>query len=189
MTSHPNMEPRQKKDGFRSLRTILLNKRSTELVRLIGELYGLSRENQRFLSARLGDPAKQKESYKRIVAEAMFPDPLRKGAEVRIADAKKAISQYERAAGDDAGTIDLMLTFVEEGTAFATDLGYGDDAFFSSLENMLSRTLERLGESSPAIRQTIQPRLVSLRNASRGIGWGYGDFVADAVARAVPAAE
>src|SRR5262249_25491895 len=59
-------------------------------------------ENQRFLAARLRDPAKQKESYKRIIADAMFPDHLREGAEVRSADAKKAISQYERAAGDEA---------------------------------------------------------------------------------------
>ena len=183
------MEPRQKSDGFRSFRTILLKKSNAELVRLIGELYGLSRENQRFLSARLDDPAKHKDSYKRIVADAMFPDPLRKGAEVRIADAKKAISQYERAAGDDAGTIDLMLTFVEQGTAFTADLGYREDAFFSSLETMLSRTLERLAKSSPAIRKAIKPRLLSLRDAARGIGWGYGDFVVDAVDRAVPEGE
>jgi hypothetical protein len=38
---------------------------------------------------------------------------------------------------DAAGTAELMLTFVERGTGFAADLGYGDEDFFSSLEGML----------------------------------------------------
>jgi hypothetical protein len=79
-----------------------------------------------------------------------------------------------------------MLIFVEQGTAFAADVGYGDDAFFSSLENMLSRTLERFQKSPPDIQQAIKPRLLDLPGAARDIGWGYGDFVADAVADAVP---
>jgi len=45
-----------------------------------------------------------------------------------------------------------MLIFVEKRTAFAADVGYGDDAFFSSLENMLSRTLERFQHSPPMSR-------------------------------------
>jgi hypothetical protein len=182
------MEAKHKPDGFRAYRARLLKQRPAELVQLIGELYRLSRENRRFLSARLGDGSKQTEEYRQLVADAMFPDPLRKGAEVRIAEAKKAISQYERATGDGAGTLDLMLTFVEQGTAFAADVGYGDDAFFSSLESMLSRTLERFRKSPRDIQKAITPRLLDLPGEARDIGWGYGDFVADAVAHAVPEA-
>src|SRR5947199_7247850 len=159
------MEAKQKPDGFRVYRAALLKYRTSELVQLIGELYRLSRENRRFLSARLGDGSQQMDAYRQLVADAMFPDPLRKGAQVRIADAKKAISQYERATGDGAGTLDLMLTFVEQGTAFAADVGYGDDAFFSSLEDMLSRTLERFRKSPSDIPQPIQPRLIDLAGA------------------------
>jgi hypothetical protein len=121
--------------GFAKIRSTLLRQQPVQLIRVIGELYRLSKENQRFLEARFADASKQLHAYRRLVADCLFPDPLRKGAKVRIVEAKRAISQYERATGDTAGTVDLMLTFVERGTSFAGDLGYGEDAFFISLEN------------------------------------------------------
>jgi hypothetical protein len=111
--------------GFGRIRSTLLKQRPTHLVRLIGELYRLSRENQRFLEARLGEAPQQLARYQQLVADCLSPDPFRKSAKVRIAEAKRAISQYQRATRDDAGTVDLMLIFVEQGTGFALDVGYG----------------------------------------------------------------
>jgi hypothetical protein len=85
-----------------------------------------------------------------------------------------------------AGTLDLMLTFVENGTGLAADVGYGDDQFFSSLESMLSRAVEMLGKCGEDLIRRMQPRLVRLRAAARDIGWDYGDFVADAIDRLIP---
>ena len=112
-------------------------------------------------------------------------DPLRKGAKVRIAQAKRAISQYQLATGDAAGTAELMLTFVEQGTGFAADLGYGDEEFFLSLEAMLSRALDGLQRCTEQFRQSMRPRLMRLSQLARNIGWGYGDFVNDVIAGAV----
>jgi len=109
-------------EGFGRIRSRLLKQQPTQLVRLIGELYRLSKENQRFLEARLGGAPKQLPMYRQLVADCLGPDPLRKGAKVRIADAKRAISQYERATGDVAGTAELMLTFVEQGTGLPLTL-------------------------------------------------------------------
>jgi hypothetical protein len=92
------------------------------------------------------------------------------------------ISQYERATGDAAGTADLMLTFVEQGTALAADLGYGDDGFFSALEEMLSRVLQALQRVTEEIRRTMRPRLIDLSELARNLGWGYGDFVVEHIA-------
>ena len=149
-------------EGFGRIRSTLLKQQPTQLVRLIGELYRLSGENQRFLEARLGGAPKQLPVYRQFVADCLWPDPLRKRAKVQIAEAKRAISQYERATGDAAGTAELMLTFVEQGTGFAADLGYGDEDFFSSLEGMLSRALDGVcGEllifPESAIRHTQAP--------------------------------
>jgi hypothetical protein len=172
--------------GFGGLRARLVRQAPDSLVRLIGELYRLSDENRRYLHSRLANPAIQLPRYRQLVAEALWPDPLRKNAKVRIADARKAISQYQRATGDMAGTLDLMLTFVENGTGLAADLGYGDDQFFSSLESMLSRAVEMLGKCGEDLGRRMQPRLVRLRAAARDIGWGYGDFVADAIDHLIP---
>ena len=104
-----------------------------QLVSLIGELYRLSRENQRFLDARLADASETTSRLSATRGGLSISGCLRKGAKVRIAEAKRTISQYQRATGDRAGTVDLMLTFVEMGTAFAVDLGYCEDGFFTSL--------------------------------------------------------
>jgi hypothetical protein len=80
-----------------------------------------------------GGAPKQLPVYRKFVADCLWPDPMRKRAKVRIAEAKRAIGQCERATGDAAGTAELILTFVEQGTGFAADLGYGDEDFFSSL--------------------------------------------------------
>jgi hypothetical protein len=172
-------------EGFGRIRSTLLKQQPTQLVRLIGELYRLSKENQRFLLARLGGAPKQLPVYRQFVADCLWPDPLRKGAKVRIAEAKRAISHYERATGDAAGTAELMLTFVEQGTGFAADLGYGDADFFSSLEGILSSALDGLQRCTERFRQSMRPRLIRLSESARNIGWGYGDFVNEAIARAV----
>jgi hypothetical protein len=167
--------------GFGRIRSTLLAQQPRELVRLIGELHRLSKENQRFLEARLGDASKQLSIYRRLVADYLFPDPSRKGAKVRIAEAKRAVSQYERATRDRVGTVDLMLLFVETGTAFAADLGYGEDDFFNALENMLSRALNLL-RGNEDLSRSMRPRLVRLSSSARDLGWGYGDFVVNALA-------
>jgi len=78
-----------------------------------------------------------------------------------------------------------MLTFVEQGTEFAADLGYGDEDFFSALESMLSRALHGLQGCTDQLRQSMRPRLIRLSELARDIGWGYGDFVNDVIAGAV----
>jgi hypothetical protein len=168
--------------GFGKIRQSLLTQQRPQLVNLIGELYRLSRENRRFLEARLGEAGKQLPLYRQLVTDCLFPDPLRKGAKVQIAEAKRMISQYERATGDAAGTADLMLTFVEQGTALAADLGYGDDGFFSALEEMLSRVLQALQRVTEEIRRTMRPRLIDLSELARNLGWEYGDFVVEHIA-------
>lgn len=173
------------KEGFGRIRSILLTQEPRQLVRLIGELYHLSKENQRFLQARLGDSSKQLPTYRRLVADCLFPDPLLKGSKVRIAEAKRAVSQYQRATGDLAGTVDLMLIFVESGTAFALDLGYGEEDFFSALQSMLSRALNLVRRGNKDLLPGMQPRLVRLSTSARDLGWGYGDFVVDALADVV----
>ena len=74
-----------------------------------------------------------------------------------------------------------MLAFVEAGASFAADVGYGDDPFFTSLASMLERALDCANVLSPDLRASLKPRLASLRRTAGGLGWGFGDFVVQAV--------
>ena len=61
-------------EGFGKIRGSLLKQQRPHLVNLIGELYRLSRENRRFLEARLGEADKQLPLYRQLVTDCLFPD-------------------------------------------------------------------------------------------------------------------
>ena len=92
-----------------------------DLVSLVADLYDSSAANRRFLHSRLTPGSGTVEEYRRVVADAIYPDPF-STRRVSIRDAAAAITAYQRATGDASGTVDLLLTFVEAGTEQAADL-------------------------------------------------------------------
>ena len=90
------------------------------LVSLLGDLYDASVANRRFLHSRLTPGSRDIEEYRRLVADAIYPDPLTK-RRVSVRDAAAAIVEYRRSTEDASGTVDLMLTLVEAGTEQAAD--------------------------------------------------------------------
>ena len=82
-----------------------------------------------------------------------------------------------------AGTIDLLLEFVEAGTKQAADLGYGDDAYFTALERKVREILRLLDELPNGERRAPTERIARLGAYQDMIGWGYGDFLADVAAK------
>jgi hypothetical protein len=155
------------------------------LVGLVHDLYEASAANRRFLEARLLPSAAAIEKYRCLVEDAVFPDPLSQRP-IRLRDASAAITEYRRSSGDVAGSVDLMLTFVEAGTEQAVDLGYGDDSYFSALETKVAAVVKSLGAVSTQERASATGRLVGVRNRAQAIGWGYGDYLSDVVARLQP---
>jgi hypothetical protein len=122
------------------------------------------------------------EKYCRLVAEAVFPDPFSR-RRVSLRDATAAITEYRRSTGDVAGTVDLMLTFVEAGTEQAADLGYGDENYFSALENKLDAIAKSWRTLPAEARAKASTRLASVQQRAKQIGWGFGDYVDDVVSR------
>jgi hypothetical protein len=169
-----------KRKGWADVKTRLESFDRKGLVSLIGDLYGANAANRRFLHSRLAPSSDSIEEYHRLVADAIYPDPL-SSRQISVRDAGAVIVEYKRSTGDAAGTIDLMLTFVEAGTEQSADLGYGDDAYFSALENKLDAIVKAFKELPASVQATTVARLTRIRNRAKDIGWGYGDFVADVV--------
>jgi hypothetical protein len=150
------------------------------LVSLLGDLYDASAANRRFLHSRLTPGSRAIEEYRRLVADAIYPDPFSK-RRVSVRDAAAAIVEYRRATGDASGTVDLMLTFVEAGTEQAADLGYGDAAYFDALEVRLDAVAKEF-ETLPAdVQADVRTRLGRIQLRARAIGWGFSDAVDEAV--------
>ena len=150
------------------------------LVSLIHDLYEASPANRRFLDSRLLSPSAAIEEYRRLVADAICPDPLSR-RRISVRDTCAVITAYRRATGNLTGTVDLMLTFVEAGTEQAADLGYGDDDYFDALANKLKAIEKAFDELPATVRATAVARLTRVRARGMNIGWGYGDLLDDEV--------
>ena len=63
------------------------------LVSLLGDLYDANVANRRFLHSRLTPGTRAVEEYRRLVADAIYPDPFSK-RRVSVRDAAAAIVEY-----------------------------------------------------------------------------------------------
>ncbi|MBM4263908.1 MAG: hypothetical protein FJ145_21120 [Deltaproteobacteria bacterium] len=117
--------------------------------------------------------------HKKIVSDCMYPDVLRNHP-VQISKAKKAISDYRKAAGDIHGEIDLMIHFVECGNRFTCDYGDINEPFYDALLNMYAKAVQAVAGLPEPAMAPFRNRLWKLTEASRGIGWGYHDDLCEA---------
>jgi len=152
--------PAKKSAGWGDIRRRLDGLSQPALIAVVRELYDASPDNRDYLLARFqseGDADAALETYRRKIVEQFFP--AYGHAQSKLAVARKAIRDYCKAAQNLAGKIEMMLTYVENGTEF-------------------TRTLMQEGSALyPRFRERVQ------RLATRGgrIGWGYGDTLVDQV--------
>jgi len=82
------------------------------LLGLIKDLHGASRDNEAFLSARLGLGTDPLQPYRKAISRWICPDVM-KGQNVSVAKAKKAISDCKKAIGHPKGLAELSVYFCE----------------------------------------------------------------------------
>jgi len=70
-----------------------------QLIKLVSDLYYLSKENQAFLHARFVVGADTLAPYKKTISACMYPD-VYTNKPIEVSKAKKAISSYSKAVGD-----------------------------------------------------------------------------------------
>ena len=155
------------------------------VIGIVKALFDFSKENRTFLASRLfpeTDWSALLEKCRKQVREAVFPDPSR---QIRLGDARKAISVYRKATSDLAGTAELMLVYVESGTHCARSYGVDYESFYNSVESMLDDLLEILcDERNRRLLDRLRERVCRLEERAGDIGWGYGDYVSGRLAEA-----
>jgi hypothetical protein len=177
------LEPKGKKKfaGWSSVREQLRESQQPALMALIKDLYDSSPANRDFLHARFqaedaGGAAL--EAYRRKIIEQFFPQ--RGFGTLKLAEARKAIRDYRKAAGNAAGTIELMLTFVENGTEFTLQFGDIDRPFYNHLASVLNEMVELLCQDAE-LYPRFRERIVRLERRAGNLGWGYGDHLREQV--------
>jgi len=153
------------------------------VIGIVKALFDFSKDNRTFLASRLfpdTDWSALLEKYRKQVRDAVFPDPPR---QIRLGDARKAISAYRKATSDLAGTAELMLVFVESGTDCGRTYGVDYESFYTSLESMLDDLLEMLcDERNCRLLDRLRERVRRLEESAGDIGWGYSDYVSERLA-------
>ena len=168
----------QQKVTWSTLKKHLSTLENKELLKLIGELYKLTSENKRFLETRYASNSKTLKEFKQIIDDALYPDVMRND-DVDFRTAKKALSTYSKASGDEAGIAELMVFYVERANQFTLDCGDMREQFYISVENMFERALKQLQEME-ALGIEIEPlreRLEKVVDSTSRIGWGYHDML------------
>ena len=147
------------------------------LARLVVDLCSLSDENKMFVEARLEVTPDPLKPYKERINEALYPDVMSRQP-IRIGAARRAVTEYKKAAGDLLGVLELMMYYVERGTACTADFGDIDEAFYSSLESMYDRLLKMLDTADGETKESFRSRAAAVVDRAKGIGWGYYDYLA-----------
>ena len=106
--------------------------------------------------------------------------------EFDLKTARAAINDYKKATNDQLGTLELMVYYIESANDCTLDYGDIDERFYSSIESMMDAALKILKSSSDEIVAEFLPRLRGVVSKADGIGWGYHDYISDAVESAFP---
>jgi predicted DNA-binding protein len=119
------------------------------------------------------------EKYRGKIVEQFFP--ARGDGKLKLGEARKAIRDYRKATGNLPGTVELLMTYVENGTRFTHEYGDIDERFYSSVESVLDELATLLRGKARGIYPQFRDRLARVEQMSDGIGWGFHDFVGDVV--------
>ena len=149
--------------GWSSIRQRLNAQSKPSLLALVKDLYDASSSNHDFLHVRVQTEAGDGtavERYRRTTIEQSYPS--RGFGKLKLAETRKAIPEYCRAAGNLAGTIELMLIYGENGTQFTREFGDINEAYYNSLEYVLDEMTQLLRKKDPALYPLFLERIQRL---------------------------
>ncbi|MCD8501943.1 MAG: DUF6155 family protein [Bacillaceae bacterium] len=148
----------------------------TEFIELILDCYRKSDEMKTFLTTKfVGESAieelheiTKEKNMRRILSEKRHP-------KLRLAEAKKAITDFKKLCHDEAKIIDVMVYYVELGVEFTNDYGDINAAFYNSLISTFAAIVDLLNQKEDAsLTLAFRDRLEDIVYASAHIGWGLG---------------
>jgi len=167
-----------KKPTWKDVKSILIDKEKTELLKLIADLYSSTAENKSFIHSRYSVCGQTLEPYKSIISDSLYPD-VHKNKPIRLSVGRKAITDYFKATKDKVGQLELMVHYLETGNQFTVDFGDIDEQFYSSLESVFQRILTELKKQPADFQNKYFSRLEDVVFSARNIGWGYYDYISD----------
>lgn len=152
-------------DLKRELRKFDKNK----LIDLISELYKKHKPVKDFFDFYVHPDEKGLfEKHKAKVFEAFYP---KRGFQLKLKDARQAISEFKKFSPSNHLLAELMLFYVECGVQFTNDFGDIDENFYLSMERMFDQTLSLMKKEE--ILDQFSDRAAKILTDTDGMGWGF----------------
>ena len=161
------------------LKRHLAQRSHDELVSDIADLFTRLDAVKDYYALRLTGPSEDLiAGYKATIRNEFFP--TRGYGKMRLAVARKAITDYKKLAPPPASLADLMLYYVEIGVQFTDTYGDINTPFYSSMETMYEHAARLI--AAHGLRDEFEARCKDIVDDTRNIGWGFHDALADSYA-------
>ena len=147
----------------------------SKLIDLISKLYKKHKPVKDFLDFYVQPDEKGLfEKHKAKVFEAFYP---KRGFQLKLKDARQAISDFKKFAPSSYLLAELMLFYVECGVQFTNDFGDIDENFYLSMEKMFDQTLTLMKKEDILVQ--FNDRAAKILRDTDGMGWGFSDTLCD----------
>jgi len=113
------------------------------------------------------------EKYKAIIQNEFFP--TRGFGKLRLAAARKAITEYQKVSDSIPDLADLMLFYVEMGVQFTKTYGDINGPFYDSMETMYERAAKFVAKHN--LKEQFAFRFEQIVRKTSGMGWGFHDYL------------
>ena len=168
------MATKKKTASWSDLKAHLVGMEKDQLLALVKDLYGASKETQQFLHARYAVGGSDVlEPYKATITQWINPGDVRKP--LSVSKAKKAITDYKKAVGDPQGLAELGVFYCEQVFASLDLCTSEDESFYDSLCVMFAQALVHIQKLPQSDLSPYIERMWQVRLKGNEIGWGVWD--------------
>ncbi|MDQ0885140.1 TusA-related sulfurtransferase [Paenibacillus sp. V4I9] len=155
--------------------------KAEELVSIIIDCYKSSSDVKSYIHMMLEPENTENqlfdEAQKKILHQ-FYPE--RGEPKLKLAEAKKAISEFSKLCNNEARTIDLMIYYVELGVDFTNEYGDMYESFYYSMGSMYHNALQKItADNGSGLFHLFRDRLKGIVQDSGGVGWGFHDHLVE----------
>jgi hypothetical protein len=157
--------------GISDIKTELKKLEKDTLIDLITDLYKKNKSVKEFLDYYVNPDEKELfNKYRDKVYEAFYP---KRGDRLRLAEGKKAISEFKKLEIRKELLAELMLFYVETGVECTNEYGDIHEPFYNSVASVYLSALNLMRKEK--ILDKFCSRAKKIMDDTEGIGWGFHD--------------
>lgn len=170
-----------KKISLTQLKKELKTYKTEELISIIVDCYNLSDDVKKYILVKFEPENSLEQLFEEAKTKILHEFyPNRGEPKLRLSQAKKAITEFNKLCNDQVKTIELMIYYVEQGVEFTNDYGDINEQFYYSMELMYQNVLNKIrSERGKDIYNLYRDRLEAIVNNTSNIGWGFHDQLAE----------